>query len=55
MRAQAQLSHCQIEAHVSYASVVAHAPEGEWARLAPLRVLSLDIECQGRKASAPPS
>lgn len=50
---KAQLSHCQVEAHVSYASVVAHAPEGEWARLAPLRVLSLDIECQGRKGHFP--
>ena len=30
---------------------VSHAAEGEWARMAPFRILSLDIECAGRKAS----
>ena len=42
-------THCQIEAHIHVKDLVAHAPEGEWARLAPLRVLSFDIECAGRK------
>ena len=42
-------THCQIEAHIHARDLVAHAPEGEWARLAPLRVLSFDIECAGRK------
>ena len=30
---------------------VSHVAEGEWARMAPFRILSLDIECAGRKAS----
>ncbi|KDD74303.1 family B DNA polymerase, partial [Helicosporidium sp. ATCC 50920] len=46
-------SHCQVEAHCHWKSLVAHTPEGEWARLSPLRVLSLDIECQGRKGHFP--
>ena len=45
----ATATHCQIEAHVHAKDLIAHAPEGEWARLAPLRVLSFDIECAGRK------
>lgn len=27
---------------------------GEWAKLAPLRILSVDIECAGRKVRCPP-
>ncbi|KJZ70768.1 hypothetical protein HIM_09852 [Hirsutella minnesotensis 3608] len=34
-------SRCQIEAEVSYTDLVAHEPVGEWAKMAPLRVLSL--------------
>lgn len=29
--------------------LVSHKPDGEWARMAPFRILSVDIECQGRK------
>lgn len=46
-------SHCQLEAHVRWDSVHSHAPDGEWAKLAPFRILSLDIECQGRKGHFP--
>lgn len=28
-------------------------PEGEWSKVAPLRILSFDIECQGRKGYFP--
>lgn len=49
----ARTSHCQIEAHVGFDSVIAHAPEGEWSELAPFRILSVDIECQGRKGHFP--
>lgn len=45
-------SHCQIEAHVHWADIVSHAPEGEWAKIAPFRILSTDIECAGRKVSS---
>lgn len=42
-------TYCQIEAHIHCDDLVSHAPEGEWSKLAPLRVLSVDIECCGRK------
>lgn len=38
-------STCQIEIDVHYSNVVGHKPEGDWQRLAPLRILSFDIEC----------
>lgn len=47
------VTHCQIEAHVNYSSVISHPCEGEWAKLAPFRILSVDIECQGRKGHFP--
>jgi DNA polymerase delta subunit 1 len=46
-------STCQLEAHCRWDSVVAHAAEGEWARVAPLRTLSCDIECAGRRGLFP--
>lgn len=45
-------SHCQLEAHVHYKHLISHAPEGEWARMSPFRILSVDIECAGRKVRA---
>jgi DNA polymerase delta subunit 1 len=51
--AEQAATYCQIEAHVRYDKVVAHAPEGDWGRIAPLRVLSVDIECAGRKGHFP--
>lgn len=32
---------------------VSHAPDGEWSTVAPLRILSFDIECAGRKGIFP--
>jgi DNA polymerase delta subunit 1 len=46
-------SNCQIEAWVTYRDLVAHKPEKEWAKMAPLRILSFDIECAGRKGVFP--
>ncbi|KAF2014828.1 hypothetical protein BU24DRAFT_423744 [Aaosphaeria arxii CBS 175.79] len=46
-------SNCQIEAQIHYADLIAHSAEGEWAKMAPLRVLSFDIECAGRKGIFP--
>lgn len=46
-------SNCQLEAEVHYLDLVAHAPVGEWAKMAPLRILSFDIECAGRKGIFP--
>ena len=36
-----------------WSDVVSHPPEGQWQRIAPLRVLSFDIECAGRKGVSP--
>ncbi|KAF1815270.1 DNA polymerase delta large chain [Eremomyces bilateralis CBS 781.70] len=46
-------SNCQIEAEVNYKDLIAHQAEGDWAKMAPLRVLSFDIECAGRKGIFP--
>jgi len=46
-------SNCQIEAEISYHQLVSHDPKGEWSKMAPLRILSFDIECAGRKGIFP--
>ena len=47
-------STCQIEASVHYSDLVAHSNDGEWAtKMAPLRILSFDIECAGRRGIFP--
>ncbi|TXT04989.1 hypothetical protein VHUM_03809 [Vanrija humicola] len=46
-------SHCQLEVILNYQDLVSHAPDGEWLKIAPLRVLSFDIECAGRKGIFP--
>lgn len=46
-------SNCQIEAHVHYRDLIAHPNDGEWAKMAPLRILSFDIECAGRRGVFP--
>lgn len=48
-----QATSCQLEADVLWSHVVSHPPEGQWQRIAPLRVLSFDIECAGRKGGSP--
>uniref|UniRef100_A0A1I8JJL4 DNA polymerase n=1 Tax=Macrostomum lignano TaxID=282301 RepID=A0A1I8JJL4_9PLAT len=47
-------SRCQLEADVaSWSDVVAHPAEGVWSKVAPLRILSFDIECAGRRGVFP--
>ena len=46
-------SNCQIEAEISYRDLITHKPEGEWSKMAPLRIMSFDIECAGRKGIFP--
>ncbi|PNS19261.1 DNA polymerase delta catalytic subunit [Sphaceloma murrayae] len=46
-------SNCQIEAYVHYRDLIAHPSDGEYLKMAPLRVLSFDIECAGRKGIFP--
>jgi len=49
----AKKTRCDVELDVVFDSLLSHAPEGPWSGLAPLRVLSTDIECQGRKGVFP--
>ena len=37
----------------SFDKFISHPPDGEWAKIAPLRILSFDIECAGRKGVFP--
>ncbi|KAF8998547.1 DNA polymerase family B-domain-containing protein [Cyathus striatus] len=46
-------SHCQIELDVRFDDFISHAPEGAWSKISPLRILSFDIECAGRKGIFP--
>ena len=48
-----KLSRCQIEIDVEHRNVTFHPPEGEWQAIAPLRILSFDIECATRKGIFP--
>lgn len=47
------VSLCQYEVDVAWTDLISHPPEGDWQRIAPLRVLSFDIECAGRKGIFP--
>ncbi|CEQ42183.1 SPOSA6832_03981 [Sporobolomyces salmonicolor] len=46
-------SNCQIEVECDHSALISHPAEGEWSRVAPLRILSFDIECAGRKGIFP--
>lgn len=46
-------SRCQIEVDVFFNYMKSHPCEGEWNKVAPLRILSFDIECAGRKGHFP--
>ncbi|XP_029945640.1 DNA polymerase delta catalytic subunit [Salarias fasciatus] len=48
-----KVSLCQYEVDVAWTDLISHPPEGDWQRIAPLRVLSFDIECAGRKGIFP--
>ncbi|KAI5299106.1 DNA-directed DNA polymerase delta [Ascosphaera pollenicola] len=50
---QNRQSNCQIEAFVHYRDLITLPHDGEWAKMAPLRILSFDIECSGRKGIFP--
>lgn len=47
------MTMCQMEIDVAYDAFIAHAPEGDWARVAPFRIHSFDIECAGRRGIFP--
>ncbi|XP_054160471.1 DNA polymerase delta catalytic subunit-like [Oppia nitens] len=46
-------SRCQLEVDIAYNKFKSYEPEGNWSKIAPLRVLSFDIECAGRKGIFP--
>ncbi|PWN94634.1 putative DNA polymerase delta catalytic subunit [Tilletiopsis washingtonensis] len=48
-----KISTSQIEVDVRPDGIVSHKPDGEWSATAPLRILSFDIECAGRKGVFP--
>ena len=47
------ISKCQIELDIYWEDIVSHAAEGEWQKIAPVRILSFDIECAARKGVFP--
>lgn len=47
------LSRCQLEVDVFFNHLKSHPCQGEWNKVAPLRILSFDIECAGRKGHFP--
>jgi DNA polymerase delta subunit 1 len=46
-------SRCQLEVNVLAKDIISYPVEGEWLKIAPLRILSFDIECAGRKGVFP--
>ncbi|XP_046893515.1 DNA polymerase delta catalytic subunit isoform X1 [Hypomesus transpacificus] len=48
-----KVSLSQYEVDVGWSELLAHPAEGDWQSIAPLRVLSFDIECAGRKGIFP--
>lgn len=48
------VSNCQIEVDVAWDAFISHQPDTpEWSKVAPLRILSFDIECAGRQGIFP--
>uniref|UniRef100_A0A3B3XNA2 DNA polymerase n=1 Tax=Poecilia mexicana TaxID=48701 RepID=A0A3B3XNA2_9TELE len=52
-KSSTDVSLCQYEVDVGWTDFISHPAEGEWQKIAPLRVLSFDIECAGRKGIFP--
>lgn len=50
---ETKTSSCQLELDIMYDKLISHLPEDNWSSIAPLRVLSFDIECAGRKGIFP--
>lgn len=46
-------SRCQLEVDIAWDQFISHPCEGEWQKIAPIRILSFDIECAGRKGIFP--
>lgn len=48
-----RITTSQLEVDVVFDDLISHPAEGAWSKLAPLRILSFDIECQGRQGHFP--
>lgn len=48
-----QMSNVQLEVDANADDLITHKPEGKWLATAPLRRVSFDIECAGRKGVFP--
>lgn len=48
-----KLTTCQLEVDIDARHIIAHESAGRWLKMAPLRVLSYDIECAGRRGFFP--
>lgn len=47
--ANAPKTACQVEVHVNYRDIAPKDPmDGDWGRIAPMRILSFDIECSAQ-------
>lgn len=42
-------TRCQLEVDVAWNDVVIYPTDGEWSKIAPIRILSFDIECASRR------
>ena len=51
--AHEKISTCQYELDISFTHFISHPPEGPNSHIPPLRILSFDIECSGRKGIFP--
>jgi len=48
-----QVSTAQLEVEIGFEDVLSHAPEGLYAKIAPIRVISIDIECAAKQGRFP--
>lgn len=48
-----RVSKAQFEFDIHHKDIIAHSADGEWQKMAPLRILSFDIECAGRQGIFP--
>jgi DNA polymerase delta subunit 1 len=48
-----QISNSQLEIEVSFSKVISHPPEGKYSKIAPIRILSMDIECAAKNGRFP--
>jgi len=48
-----KISTSQLEVEISYLDILSHPPEGLYSKIAPIRILSIDIECAAQQGRFP--